>query len=48
MHSFGPLHGKPRNLKKAGVSLAHQSISTHIFIPFLLELEVRGVSVLHF
>lgn len=37
MHSFGPLHGKLRNLKKAGVLQAHQSISNHIFIPFLLR-----------
>lgn len=41
-------HSKPRNLKKAGVLLTHQSISTHIFIPFLLELEVRDVSVIAF
>lgn len=48
MHPFGPVHGKPRNFNKAGVLLTHQSISTHIFIPFLLELEVRDVSVVGF
>lgn len=48
LHTFGPLNGKPRNMNKTGAFLIHQPISAHILIPFLLERQVRDVSVVAF
>lgn len=35
-------------MNTAGALLIHQPISAHILMPFLLELEVRDVSVIAF